>query len=182
VRTAAPGQPTPLTTSLGGNVAEHACNEASVSAHPATKRSPSAARLARVALSRLATAIALSACTPVGIVGVYTDGGARCDPLTAGCGASRACSLRRDPTMDACRDVDGVASGAPCATPDACASGAQCVSIDARGASLEPAAITSGSCARICARDAPECPSGERCVGILAVSGGVRVDYGVCAP
>jgi hypothetical protein len=153
-----------------------------VSALRAPERSiaKNAARLVRVAFSRCALLAVVAGCQPMGTVGVYTDAALRCNPLGASCGAGRACSLRDDPAMDACRDVEGVASGQPCSDVDACEAGSQCVTLSAESARLFASAP--GTCARICARDVPDCASGERCVGIMTASASVRIDYGVCGP
>lgn len=138
-----------------------------------------AARLNRVVFCCLLT---LLSCESTGTVGVYSEVGVRCDPLGTECGASRACSLRADPMMDACRDVDGVVDGEACTTPDACEAGTQCVRLGMIAASLDPVDLASGVCAQICARDVPECEAGDRCTPIIAAQGGIRIDYGVCTP
>ena len=138
-------------------------------------RAPDRAALRCAARSfRLALLLSLG-CSPTATIGTYTDGGVRCDPLADDCGDGMTCSLRSDPAMDACRASGGLPVGATCADLDACEPGAQCVVLGPTGATLDPAG---GTCARVCARDAPSC---ARCVGLLAESG-VRIDYGVCAP
>lgn len=125
----------------------------------------------------------LAACQPSVIVGVYRDGGARCDPLSASCGGGMACTLRGDPAMDACRAIGTLALGAPCTTLDACVAGAQCVRIAGTSASLAPADVAlGGRCRAVCARDAPDCAATEHCTDVTDGAGGTRLDFGVCAP
>ena len=123
----------------------------------------------------------VSGCRPAAVVGTYSDAGVRCDPLGSDCG-SGTCTLRADPAMDACRSAGTLAERSPCDALDTCVPGAQCATILASSATLDPAWLRTGLCLRICARDAPACEAGERCLGIEASGGGVRVDYGVCAP
>ncbi len=127
----------------------------------------------------LASLLFLVGCEPTATVGSYLEAGSRCDPLSDACGAMRACVLDPDPTMDGCRPVDGVATGEPCGAVDACGAGTQCAAFIADEASVAAEDVSIGICAAVCARDAPRCALGERCVSLRATTG-IRLDYGVC--
>ena len=126
--------------------------------------------------------LALPGCDPVATVGVYRDAGVRCDPLRDACGERMACTLHPDPSMDACRAVDDVPGGERCGHREACAAGAQCAVLDDHRARLEPIDPDEGTCLPVCARDTPRCPPEQRCIAIQAAGGGIRIDYGLCAP
>ena len=134
-----------------------------------------------------AFACAATACQPSATVGSYDDGGVRCDPLDTVSCPSGACTLRADPAFDGCRSTAAIAVGEACTALDQCVAGAQCARIDGM-ASLDPAdllptdARAAARCAAICARDVPTCAAGERCLDIATPAGGVRLDFGLCAP
>jgi len=85
--------------------------------------------------------------------------------------------------LDACRAYGALNEGASCTALDSCVASSQCAHFGATSASLAPTDLTSGGrCARVCARDAPTCRAGQRCVDVADGMGGTRLDFGLCAP
>jgi hypothetical protein len=138
--------------------------------------------LARAALLLTVYAASVGGCAPTGVVGTYLDAGGRCDPLTPTCPAGTACTLREDPALDACRPTGALEIGAACETLDACGAGAVCAVVDERRMRIDVEAIAAGgTCARVCGREAPVCPSPQQCHD-LGRGSTLRVDFGACAP
>lgn len=143
-------------------------------------------RLARGEASTFLRAVAFAAVglswmgceTPISLGGLV-DAQMRCAPVNDTCEIGQ-CSLREDASEDVCTAPGIIAVGESCTALDSCEAHAQCARINMGRAIFATSEATPGRCLKVCARDTPQCDTGQSCTPIAINADMTRIDFGVC--